>query len=73
MILILIVLYAGVVLFHWVPLVKEKNKKAAWVSAVLTVASFAVLLLSLLDVRLPGPRGPIEFIIHSIFPFTNEG
>lgn len=71
--LIIMALYAGVILFHWIPLVKSKNKKEIWVSSVLTAVSFVILILYTFNIYVYSPSQLFESMIHAAFPFTAGG
>lgn len=66
--LIITVLYACVILFHWIPLVKSKNKKEIWVSSVLTAASLVILILYTFNLYVYSPSRLIESLIYAAFP-----
>lgn len=51
--LIVILLFAGVVFWDYIPVVKAGNKKRTWIYGAFLAVSFCVLLLYSLDVPLP--------------------
>lgn len=58
--LIVLLLFAGVVLWDFVPVLKGKDRKKIWIYAALLAVSFSVLTLYALDVPLPSFIGMIE-------------
>lgn len=60
---IVLLLYAGVVLGDFVPVVKAGKKGEIWAYSVLLSVTFCVLVLYSLDVRLPNPSRLIEDLV----------
>lgn len=65
--LIVICLFAGVVLFDWLPSKKRPKKHSVIYFALLSV-SFGVLILFSLGVDIPGPSEPIGALVETVFP-----
>ena len=64
-VLITALLFAGVVFWDYVPIVKAGNKKEIWVYAAFLAVSLAVLLLYSFDVPLPSFDRMLEDVLGS--------
>ncbi len=66
---IVVLLFAGVVVFDFVPQIKRKvaSKKDGAVYIIFLIVSFAVLLLFSFDVKVPSPSVPIMNIVSALF------
>jgi hypothetical protein len=67
MFILVIIAYALLALFEFIPLYKQKLWRDFWVNAALSLFSFVVVLLLSFDVKIPSPAGPIREFITSIF------
>lgn len=67
MFVLVIIAYALLALFEFIPLYKQKLWRDFWVNAALCLLSFAVALLLSFDVKIPSPAGPIREFVTSIF------
>jgi hypothetical protein len=67
MFILVIIAYALLALFEFIPLYKQKLWRDFWVNAALGLFSFAIALLLSFDVKIPSPAGPIREFITSIF------
>jgi uncharacterized membrane protein len=64
---LVIIGYALLGIYEFVPLYKQKLWHDFWVNTVIGIFSFAIALLLSFDVRIPSPIKPITEIITSIF------
>ncbi len=60
---LVIVLYLFVVLFDFLPMIKNGKKKECWVYSVLLFISFCVILLFSLDIAVPSPMIFIKQVV----------
>lgn len=68
MLLILVILgYAVLVIFEFVPLYKENKWIDFWVNAILFGVSFTIAILLSMDIKLPSPETPIRQLISALF------
>lgn len=64
---IVIFLFAGAVVFDFLPKLKDQPEKNKIVYLTFIGISFIVLILYCFDVVVPGPTEPIEDFVKSIF------
>jgi len=67
MIAIVVVFYAVLFIYDFMPLCHEKKRKEIAVYSVLGLLSFATAVLLSFDVRIPSPEKPIRELITGIF------
>lgn len=67
MIVIVIILYLSVIVFDLVPLIKSGKKKDYWVYSIFLAVSFCILILYLLNVKVPSPSIIIQDLIEKVF------
>ncbi|MHB8065981.1 MAG: hypothetical protein ACYDG2_25745 [Ruminiclostridium sp.] len=67
MCILVVLAYALLVIYEFIPLYKQKLWHDFWTNAVLGVFSFTVAILLCLDVKIPSPAKPIQELITSIF------
>lgn len=67
MLVLVIIIYAILALYEFLPLYKEKEVKELAVNGVLFIFSFAIATLIFLGVSIPSPADPIKEVITSIF------
>lgn len=67
MLAIVLLGYALLGVYEFVPLFKEKRRKEFYVNLGLGIISFAMAILISLKVDIPSPAKPVEIIIESIF------
>lgn len=64
---IVIFLFAGAVVFDFLPKLKNQPKRNKIIYLALIGVSFIVLVLYSFDVTVPGPSEPIKSLVESIF------
>ncbi len=64
---IVILLYFFVVMFDFLPILKERSKKQIIVYGLFLGASFCVLILFSFGIRCPGPSNFITAVVEKIF------
>ena len=67
MFILVILAYALLVVYEFIPLYKQKLWRDFGVNAALSLFSFAIALLLSFDVKIPSPAQPIRELITSIF------
>lgn len=67
MIILVVMGYAFLVFYEFIPLYKQKLWSDFWVNAILGIFSFTIALLLSLGVNIPSPAKPIQELITSIF------
>jgi hypothetical protein len=67
MILLIIIGYAVLAVYEFVPLYKEKQSKELLVNGTLFILSFLTVVLISFDIIIPSPAVPIRNAITSIF------
>lgn len=67
MIAMVVMFYAAVFLYDFLPLYHEKKRKEIGVYAILGLLSLGIAVLLSFDVRIPSPEKPIREFITSIF------
>jgi len=63
MLVFVVLLYAFIVIFELIPMIKKSRKKDLWIYVVGLAASFIVAVLISFDVKLPSPSKAITDII----------
>jgi hypothetical protein len=64
---IVIVVYALLAIYDFLPLYKQKLWRDFWVNVAIGTLSFIMAILISIDVKIPSPAGPIKDFIISIF------
>jgi uncharacterized BrkB/YihY/UPF0761 family membrane protein len=64
---IVILLYFFIIIFDFLPILKERAKKQIFVYGLFLTASFCVLILFTFGVRCPGPTNEITAVVEKIF------
>ncbi len=67
MIAIVIGFYALLIIYDFLPLYQQKQRKVIGVYSVLALLSFSVAVLLCFEVKIPSPETPIRHFITSIF------
>lgn len=67
MCVMVIIIYAFLAIYEFIPLYKEKKWGDFIVNAVLWTLSMVIVLLLCFDVEIPSPQEPIRKFIESIF------
>lgn len=68
MLAIIAALYAAVLIADFLPLSRYSAPGVRALYLVMAAASFALLALNALGVRVPSPAPPIEQVVRAIFP-----
>lgn len=63
---IVLTLYLSVVIWNFIPLVKEGDKKQSIVYGIFLSVSFCVLILFCFGIRCPGPSGVIRDVVEKL-------
>ena len=64
---IILILYFFIIIFNFLPVIKEKQKKEIWIYSAFLFVSFIVLVLNNFSVKLPSPTNMISDFIGSVF------
>jgi len=64
---IVILLYSFVIIFDFLPILKDRDKKQVFVYGLFLTASFCVLILFSFGIRCPGPSDQITAVVEKIF------
>lgn len=64
---LVVIAYAILSIYEFLPLYKQKLWRDFWTNAVLTLLSFTIAVLLSLGVKIPSPEAPIREFITSIF------
>lgn len=67
MFILVIIGYAFLIIFEFVPLFKQKIWRDFWINSIIGIISFSMAILLALNVRIPSPSKPIAGLITSIF------
>lgn len=67
MFMLVMIGYAILVIYEFIPLYKQKLWHDFWVNAILGIFSFTIAILLSFDVKIPSPEQPIRELITSIF------
>lgn len=67
MLVLIIIVYAMLALYEFVPLYKEREVNTLVINGVLFLISFITAVLICLGVSIPSPADPIKKVITSIF------
>lgn len=64
---IVLVLFLGVAVLDFAPIIKNGKNKERWVYGVLFGVSLCMLILYTLDIPVPGPTEPIKSVVKKLF------
>jgi hypothetical protein len=67
MLILVIIGYALLGIYEFIPLYKQKLWQDFWLNAILGIFSFTIAILLCLNVEIPSPETPIRELIISIF------
>ncbi|MCX7711197.1 MAG: hypothetical protein N2484_15270 [Clostridia bacterium] len=67
MIFLVLIVYAVLILYEFIPLYKQKQWPEFAANAVLGVLSLTVAILLSVEVKIPSPSKPISNVITSVF------
>lgn len=68
---IIFILFSLIVVFDFVPMVKEFTKLGKFVYWVALLAAFTILFLYSIDIKVPGPAQPIRSVVEALFGPVN--
>lgn len=61
-----LVLFVAILFFEYIPILKSKEKKTKWVYGVFFVLSLTIIILHEMDINIPSPSKPIDYLFSSI-------
>lgn len=67
MLVLVLVIYALLAVYEYIPLYKQKLWRDFWTNTVLGFFSFVIAVLLSLGIKIPSPETPIRYAITLIF------